>query len=401
MATSIANKLETLKKTKTSIKEAIIAKGISVSDTDSFSSYADKIKQIKDGANVQDEKEVDLNGTELEVVPDDGYDSMKKVSINAKLGTKEITPSTDKDITIVASAEDLLGYSSIVIKKVDARGGTSGSTISTETKDWFGVNGIELWGGSVYGNNNSNVLVEYDIGNKTIHSYTMSGLISDTNASKYFQILSWKNNVKRSSNVNQAIAKQDLYIIKISINGFSKSKSSLETYTAGDYIHLGTYNYSGSTYTFSEFGDPDTVYLFCSASDIDTVLDKLKGLNTICYGTIGAKSLITRGTDDIKLISSSFVEHIESSKYDDGKGATKYVYDKYRINSISASPIDYILYTAMETPVPLIGTVGVGGILTNDLAVVGSNNYYDENGDYKYNNYPPFPFLIAKAASVS
>lgn len=46
---SIADKLIYLQETKTAIKNAIVAKGITVDDTDSFRSYADKIGSISSG----------------------------------------------------------------------------------------------------------------------------------------------------------------------------------------------------------------------------------------------------------------------------------------------------------------------------------------------------------------
>ena len=49
MANTIADKLTYLSGTKEAIKEAIIAKGVSVSDTDTFRSYANKIEAIQAG----------------------------------------------------------------------------------------------------------------------------------------------------------------------------------------------------------------------------------------------------------------------------------------------------------------------------------------------------------------
>ena len=46
---TIADKLTYLNDTKTAIKNAVVAKGVSVSDTDTFRSYADKIGQISGG----------------------------------------------------------------------------------------------------------------------------------------------------------------------------------------------------------------------------------------------------------------------------------------------------------------------------------------------------------------
>lgn len=49
---AIVEKLETLLDTKMVIKEAIISRGVNVSDTDSFASYADKIREIQ-GSDVE------------------------------------------------------------------------------------------------------------------------------------------------------------------------------------------------------------------------------------------------------------------------------------------------------------------------------------------------------------
>ena len=122
---SIASKLDTLKQTKAAIKDAIVEKGVSVGDTDSFRSYASKISSIETKGNVQDNKEVDFTESPMSVRPDDGYDSMEEVTVNAKLGTKEVTP-TSADQTFVAASEDLLGYSSFVVKAGSGSGGSSG-----------------------------------------------------------------------------------------------------------------------------------------------------------------------------------------------------------------------------------------------------------------------------------
>ena len=52
MANTTADKLAKLAETKSNIKQAIIAKGVSVSDTDTFASYAGKIGQIQGGGGI-------------------------------------------------------------------------------------------------------------------------------------------------------------------------------------------------------------------------------------------------------------------------------------------------------------------------------------------------------------
>lgn len=126
---SIASKLDTLKQTKAAIKDAIVEKGVSVGDTDSFRSYASKISSIETKGKVQDNKEVDFTESPMSVKPDDGYDSMEEVTVNAKLGTKEVTP-TSADQTFVAASEDLLGYSSFVVKAGSGSGDDGPFTVT-------------------------------------------------------------------------------------------------------------------------------------------------------------------------------------------------------------------------------------------------------------------------------
>lgn len=52
MANTIQDKLAYLEETKGLIKEAIVAKGVSVSESDTFRSYADKIKTIESGGSI-------------------------------------------------------------------------------------------------------------------------------------------------------------------------------------------------------------------------------------------------------------------------------------------------------------------------------------------------------------
>src|SRR5574344_2004248 len=52
---SIANKLNKLVETKSAIKTAIVNKGVAVSDSDTFASYADKIASISGGGGTPTE----------------------------------------------------------------------------------------------------------------------------------------------------------------------------------------------------------------------------------------------------------------------------------------------------------------------------------------------------------
>src|SRR5574344_2716786 len=52
---SIANKLNKLVETKSAIKTAIVNKGVAVSDSDTFASYANKISSISGGGSTPTE----------------------------------------------------------------------------------------------------------------------------------------------------------------------------------------------------------------------------------------------------------------------------------------------------------------------------------------------------------
>lgn len=54
MANTIQDKLAYLEETKEAIKQSIIAKGVSVSESDTFRSYADKIETIETGGGTSD-----------------------------------------------------------------------------------------------------------------------------------------------------------------------------------------------------------------------------------------------------------------------------------------------------------------------------------------------------------
>lgn len=73
-----AEKLTYLNDTKTAIKEAIVNKGVTVADTDTFRSYADKIGNISSEVNNQT-KTITENGT---YTADDGYTGLGTVTVD-------------------------------------------------------------------------------------------------------------------------------------------------------------------------------------------------------------------------------------------------------------------------------------------------------------------------------
>ena len=84
---SIADKLTTLNSIKQNIKNAIIAKGVQVLDTDSFTIYANKISQISQGSTINNQNKninITQEGT-TQVTYDSGYTGLGTVNINTQI----------------------------------------------------------------------------------------------------------------------------------------------------------------------------------------------------------------------------------------------------------------------------------------------------------------------------
>lgn len=92
---TIAEKLTYLEGTKSAIKDAIIAKGVEVTDTDTFRSYAEKIESIEAGGSCESQsKEINItdNGTRV-VTPDEGY-LLDQVTVTTNVTTgKPVLPN--------------------------------------------------------------------------------------------------------------------------------------------------------------------------------------------------------------------------------------------------------------------------------------------------------------------
>jgi hypothetical protein len=76
MANTISDKLTYLEGTKSAIKDAIISKGVAVSDSDTFRSYADKIEQIESGGGKADANNNWVNFNDVSGVQQSDIDSV-------------------------------------------------------------------------------------------------------------------------------------------------------------------------------------------------------------------------------------------------------------------------------------------------------------------------------------
>ena len=81
---TIANKLSRLNTVKNNIKNAIINKGVSVSSSDTFSSYSSKIGSIVNLVGQSKSASITSNGS-TSVTPSSGYNGLTNVSISTNV----------------------------------------------------------------------------------------------------------------------------------------------------------------------------------------------------------------------------------------------------------------------------------------------------------------------------
>lgn len=161
---SIAEKLEYLNETKTQIKTALTNKGITIADTDTFRSYADKIANLKTTPTLQAKSQTITTNTTTTITPDSGYDGLSQVSITTNvaggtLSVPAITLTNDsnlsKSVTLNANktgvlvfhyASALHWYYKISVagtKIVERRGTSDVGTINYVASGWTSRNIIK------------------------------------------------------------------------------------------------------------------------------------------------------------------------------------------------------------------------------------------------------------------
>lgn len=153
MAT-IAEKLEYLDETKTQIKNALISKGATIADDDTFRSYATTITNLKTVPTLQAKTAtVTANGT-VTYTPDSGYDGLSSVAVTTNI-TPSISQSTYTSGMSIGTTVTTFSYTSnntaikfalIIAYEIGNTGATSSSTItitlqgSQNNSSWSNIN---------------------------------------------------------------------------------------------------------------------------------------------------------------------------------------------------------------------------------------------------------------------
>lgn len=102
---TIADKIEYLNETKTAIKNALINKGATISDTDTFRSYADKINILETDPELQAKTvSITTNGSQT-ITPDGGYDGLSSVAITTNVPPSNLVSNSKFNSNLKANTE--------------------------------------------------------------------------------------------------------------------------------------------------------------------------------------------------------------------------------------------------------------------------------------------------------
>ena len=337
MANTIQDKLAYLEETKGLIKEAIIAKGVEVTDTDTFRSYANKIEAIQAGGSTGDCSVAacfdDIGYTSVPVYIQEGLQTAVqfKAAWNPENTSIDMTGYKDSmvffpkiDASNVTTLNSVFKYSSILVfpnidfpsleENRDAFTNTFSQASSLVSVD-FGNLGTKTFSLSntfaecvnlqrLHVDNGSNV--KFNFGPCTFSG--CKSLSEDTEQCNIFDFFNYENQNLNYTFSNAKIVRDFNFINPTNLNGcfegaINKDKNITITYND---LTLGKIN--------------NYFYNFCKFADYNasTVTLKLTGnltLNTYCYSILGNTNRYSQLIIDKLDISNFNYTNTSNNKY--------------------------------------------------------------------------------------
>lgn len=244
MANTTADKLQALETTKGLIKDAIIDKGVAVSDDDTFRSYAQKISQITGGGGTEinnQDKTITQNGV---YTYDEGYTGLGEVTVDVPTGV-----GTTVQAKKLGNGLGLYNQKVILNYSADMLPGEA-SVTNTPTQLQYNPYGL------IYIDRKSAYFGNYDgLGNRL-------GYFS-RNEDWAYNYISPTNQYTNSGTVTRVVLPYGLVGVSNEDNCYLLNGSTVTNYqTNGSYYRNEIAGTQSIDYKYATFGTKDYTYIF-------------------------------------------------------------------------------------------------------------------------------------------